>query len=71
MTGSSTSLWRNKARRGIPSEAYGGIPTARPVVSDIQFAGGATELHQTVTEFHDEVDECVRQERRGWDEECV
>jgi hypothetical protein len=71
MTWSSISLWRKKARRGILPEAYGGIPTARPMVSDIPFAAGATELHQIVTEFRDEVDECVEQERRGWDEECV
>lgn len=71
MTWSSISLWRNKARSGLPSEAYGGIPTARPVVSDIPFAGGATELHQTVTEFREEVDKCVEQERQGWGEELV
>jgi hypothetical protein len=69
MTWPLTRLSRKKARRGVPSEAHGENPTARPAVSDIPFAGGAAELHQTVAEFRD-VDECVEQERRGWDEEC-
>jgi hypothetical protein len=55
----------------VPAEAYGVNPTTQTSVSRIPLSRGETELHQTSTEFRDEVDAYVEQERRDWLEELV
>jgi len=71
MTWPLTSLSRKKARRGDSFEAYGGIVTAHTSASGILPGRGGAELHQTGTEFRDEVDAVMEQERRDWLEELA
>jgi hypothetical protein len=71
MTWPLTGLSRQRARGGIFSEAYVGVPTAQTPASGMPLAGGETESHQIVMEFRDEVDAYVEQERRDWLEELV
>jgi organic radical activating enzyme len=66
-----TRRWRKKAREGVSVEAFEGISTAQTSASDISFAGGEPELHQTRREFLDELDAHVEQERRHWLEEVA
>jgi hypothetical protein len=66
-----TRLSRQKAMGGVSAEAYGGTLTAQPSASGTALARGETRLHQTGTEFSDEVDAYVEQERRDWLEELV
>jgi hypothetical protein len=65
-----TRLPRTKARC-VPAEALGGFLTAHTSTSGVPLTRRETESHQTGTEFRDEVDACVEQERRDWLEELV
>jgi hypothetical protein len=71
MTWPLTRLSRNKARGVVSAEAYEGILTAQTSASGIPLARVEVELHQTGTEFRDEVDAYVEQERRDWLQELV
>lgn len=71
MTWPLVRLSRKKAMAGVSTEACEGVLAAQASASDIPLTRGETELHQTMTEFRDEVDAYVEQERRDWLEELV
>jgi hypothetical protein len=70
MTWPLTRSLQTKARC-VPAEALGGFLTAQTSTSDIPLARRETGSQQKGTEFRDEVDAYVEQERRDWLEELV
>jgi hypothetical protein len=66
-----TRLSWKKVGTSVPTETCGGVLAAQASASGIALARGEAELHQTRTEFRDEVDAYVERERRGWLEQLV
>ena len=71
MTWPLTRLSWKKVGTGVPTEACGGVLAAQASASSIALARRQAELHQTRTDFRDEVDAYVERERRDWLEELV
>jgi hypothetical protein len=66
-----TRVLRKKARGGVPADAHGDILTAQTSASGTLLARREIELYETRTEFHDEVEAYLEQERQGWLDELV
>jgi hypothetical protein len=71
MTWPLPRLSRKKVGAHVPTEACGGVLAVQASASGIALARGEAELHQTRTEYRDEVDAYVERERRDWLEELV